>query len=152
MSVYNLTMSLMSYPQAIRLTGVQVVSQRHPMTRLNLEDLVLHIRIESCELDVLSTLSPVESHLFALVPNDELSTLVLNRQADDKRTELSVGSRSVHVRFEFTRRSRVYLQVSEVSSVRYRKLRENQNTMPHIELVQLSPDSAVTVRRLRTGE
>lgn len=84
------------------------------MARLNLEDLMLHIGIESCELDVSSAASPVESHLFALVPSDELSTLVLNRQADDKGAELSVGSRSIHMRFEFTRRSRVYLQVSAV--------------------------------------
>lgn len=82
------------------------------MTRVNLEDLVLHIGIESCKLDALSTLSPVESHFFALVSCDELSTLVLDRQANDKRAELSVGSRSIKMRFEFTGRSRVYLHAS----------------------------------------
>lgn len=85
------------------------------MTRVNLEDLMLHIGVESCKLDALGTVPPVESHFFALVPSDELSTLVLNRQADDKRAELSVGSRSIKMRFEFTRRSRVYLQASAVS-------------------------------------
>lgn len=84
------------------------------MTRVNLEDLMLHIGVESCKLDALSTISPVESHFLALMPSDELSTLVLNRQADDKRAELSVGSRSIKMRFEFTRRSRVYLQESTV--------------------------------------
>lgn len=84
------------------------------MTRVDLEDLMLHIRVESCKLDALSTLAPVKSHFFALVPSDELSTLVLNRQADDKGAELSVGSRSINMRLEFSRRSRVYLQASVV--------------------------------------
>lgn len=84
------------------------------MTRVNLKDLMLHIGVESCKLDALSAISPVESDFFALVSSDELSTLVLNRQADDKRAELSVGSRSIKMRFEFTRGSRVYLQASIV--------------------------------------
>lgn len=76
--------------QAIQLTGIQIVGQRHPMTRVNLEDLMLYIGVESCKLDALGIISPVESHFFALVPSDELSTLVLHRQADDKRAELSI--------------------------------------------------------------
>lgn len=84
------------------------------MTRVNLEDLMFYIGVESCKLDTLSAIFPVESHFFSLMPSDELSTLVLNRQADDKRAELSAGSRSIHMRFEFTRRSRVYLQASTV--------------------------------------
>lgn len=84
------------------------------MTGVNLEDLMLHIRIESCELDALSAISPVESHFFAFMSSDELSTLVLSRQTDDKRAELSAGSRGINVRFESTRGSGVNLQLSTI--------------------------------------
>ena len=70
------------------------------MAGFNLKNLVLTVAVECGPLDVLLVVGPVEGHGVIGVPNDELAAIVLAGEADDERSKLEIGPRSVDVGLE----------------------------------------------------
>lgn len=62
------------------LNGVQIVCQSHAVAGLDLKNLVLHVRVESCKLDPLIAASSIKGCLPALVTDDQLSTFMIDRE------------------------------------------------------------------------
>jgi hypothetical protein len=115
----------------------------------DLEDLMLAVAVESSPLNTIETVVgccgiPVEGHRVTSMTDDELAAFMMTRKRDDKRSELSVRTRSIDMSLEETGRGTVDL-VKGFSKGCSNLLRWTGGT--YIQLVQLCLDTLGTKPR-----
>lgn len=134
-------------------SGIEVVRQGDTVARSHLQYLMFAVAVKGCPLDCLPSFRtcPVKDLLATLMSEDQLTTFVDARQANDEGSHLVLGPGRINVSFEFARRCRVYLCTSANRSATSTR-RRSHSTCTTQPSIRESSSSAGTYPAPETGQ